>query len=77
MHQTDLRLLSRVILMMLLLGIPVSAMDDVPYLSHIVMGREWSPFSGRWLIGRTRTVQSEKGPKDAEQYIGHGGEELE
>jgi len=23
--------------------------DNVGYLSHIVLGRKWSPFSGRWL----------------------------
>ena len=29
---------------------------DVGYSSHIVIERQWSPFSDRWLIGRERVV---------------------
>ncbi|MDX9876480.1 MAG: hypothetical protein RBS72_02950, partial [Sedimentisphaerales bacterium] len=48
-------------------ALPLTTEDDVGYFSHIVLGREWSPFSGRWWIGQDETIQSEKGPNDAEQ----------
>ena len=51
--------------------------DDVRYLSQIILGRERSAFSGRWLIGHKETVQSEKGQDHARQYFGTGGQELE
>jgi len=47
--------------------------DNVRYLSHIVLGRESSPISGRWLMGQQETVQSEKGQSYAEWYIGRDG----
>ena len=40
-----------------------------------MIGHEKSPFSGRWLIGQVRTVQSEKGPNDAELLGGWEGPE--
>ena len=58
-------------------GLRQHRVEQRGYFPHIVIGREWSPFSGRWLIGQSRTVQSEKGPNDAEPYIGNDREELE